>query len=188
MANNAIVRQNDLASYTQKIQTWVNDAINDASDKGTIFHLCGRKDTVEDLPTEAAAGDIYLVGPEDADHYDEYYLTEAGNWESMGTTQAEISFDGYVTEDALATTLADYAKSAAVDEEFKKYVTNEVMYGAESGGTADEPTDDSVLGQIFARLETIETDLANTITEAELDSMFADKTDTGTEEDLGEKS
>ncbi len=65
---------------------------------GKVLNLKGRKDTTADLQTveDAKVGDVWMIGAEGSDSFEEYYYTDAGKWEFMGVTRA--SLDGYVSE------------------------------------------------------------------------------------------
>lgn len=57
---------------------------------GTVIKIKGRVDTLQDLPMSGNLdGDAYLVGPEGADSYPEYFWY-LDHWEFMGTTATEL--------------------------------------------------------------------------------------------------
>lgn len=72
----------------------------DVSGLGNLFTLKGRADGVSDLPqSDVNAGDVYLVGEEDASEYQEYYWTGAA-WDFMGKTASIDLSDYYLKSEA----------------------------------------------------------------------------------------
>ena len=55
----------------------VHDAI---SQLGSVFNLKGTVASVNQLPSSGnKTGDVYLVGPQENDSYDEYYYSASGS-------------------------------------------------------------------------------------------------------------
>lgn len=56
---------------------------------GTLLQYDGRVDSVEDLPETGQLNHFYLVGPEDASEFDEYFWVqpegETGHWDKLGS-------------------------------------------------------------------------------------------------------
>lgn len=56
---------------------------------GTLLQYDGRVDSVEDLPETGQLNHFYLVGPEDASEFDEYFWVqpegETGHWDRLGS-------------------------------------------------------------------------------------------------------
>ena len=57
------------------------------------FHIQGTVESVDELPEEGnQGGDVYLVGPNEDESYDEYFWLEGQEkWEMMGTTNIDLS-------------------------------------------------------------------------------------------------
>lgn len=51
----------------------------------------GRVDVFENLPTDSVTGDLYFVGTEDSENYEEYVFTANSKWEQIGTSQIDLS-------------------------------------------------------------------------------------------------
>lgn len=83
--------------------------------------LRGTLASVESLPTKAAAGDLYLIGPsgEGSDRYAEYLYTKDNQWEYIGRLQTDVDLSSYATIDALNESLKSYAKKS----ELSSYAT-----------------------------------------------------------------
>ena len=96
-----ITEETDLSAYatTDYVDTGIQSAI---STLGTVFTVKGRVDSVDALPnTDNKAGDVYLVGAEDADNFAEYYYTGT-MWDFMGQTTT-VDLSNYYTKDAVYT-------------------------------------------------------------------------------------
>lgn len=92
---------------------------NSISSLGEVFSLKGNLSSVDDLPTGGnSGGDLYLVGPNTDGSYDEYYWTDNGSWELMGSTGSDLS--GYINVKTL------YA-------------------GKNNSGTIENPAEDTIL-------------------------------------------
>ena len=106
----------------------VHDAV---SQLGSVFNLKGTVASVNQLPSSGnKAGDVYLVGPQENDSYDEYYYSAAGSWELLGSTIPDMS----------------------------KYVTKESLYaGAAGTGTISEPAVGTILDVINTSMRSVVT-------------------------------
>ena len=58
-----------------------------------VFHIQGSVESVAELPEEGNQdGDLYLVGPQEDESYDEYYWLEGQlKWELLGSTNIDLS-------------------------------------------------------------------------------------------------
>ena len=74
---------------------------NDISSKiSTVFTIKGKVSTIDDLPLEGnQSGDVYLVGPQEDNSYNEYYWNESIGWDLLGSTSSDLS--SYITEENL---------------------------------------------------------------------------------------
>ena len=102
----------NLVNYYTKAQTYTRDEI--ASLIASISTMSFK--TVESLPTsDISTTTIYLVPKETSETENVYveYIYVNGNWEIIGETSTNL--DGYVTNDELATTLANYLKTTDVE-------------------------------------------------------------------------
>ena len=106
----------------------VHDAI---SQLGSVFNLKGTVASVSQLPSSGnKTGDVYLVGPQENDSYDEYYYSASGSWELLGSTIPDMS----------------------------KYVTKESLYaGADGTGTISEPAVGTILDVINTSMRSVVT-------------------------------
>lgn len=106
----------------------VHDAV---SQLGSVFNLKGTVASVNQLPSSGnKTGDVYLVGPQENDSYDEYYYSAAGSWELLGSTIPDMS----------------------------KYVTKESLYaGATGTGTISEPAVGTILDVINTSMRSVVT-------------------------------
>ena len=96
-----LTAETNLSDYATKdyVDTGISSAI---SALGTVFIVKGRVDSVDALPnTDNKAGDVYLVGTEDADNFAEYYWTGTF-WDFMGQTTT-VDLSNYYTKDAVYT-------------------------------------------------------------------------------------
>ena len=107
---------------------------NSISSLGEVFSLKGNLSSVDDLPTEGnSGGDLYLVGPNTDGSYDEYYWTDNGSWESMGSTSSGLS--GYINAETLyagennSGTIKNPAKDTILyivnDENYRKFLAKD---------------------------------------------------------------
>lgn len=102
----------NLVNYYTKTQTYTRDEI--ASLIASISTMSFK--TVESLPTsDISTTTIYLVPKETSEAENVYveYIYVGGNWEIIGETSTNL--DGYVTNDELTTTLANYLKTTDVE-------------------------------------------------------------------------
>ena len=106
----------------------VHDAV---SQLGSVFNLKGTVASVNQLPSSGnKTGDVYLVGPQENDSYDEYYYSASGSWELLGSTIPDMS----------------------------KYVTKESLYaGAAGTGTISEPAAGTILDVINTSMRSVVT-------------------------------
>ena len=106
----------------------VHDAV---SQLGSVFNLKGTVASVNQLPSSGnKTGDVYLVGPQENDSYDEYYYSASGSWELLGSTIPDMS----------------------------KYVTKESLYaGAAGTGTTSEPAAGTILDVINTSMRSVVT-------------------------------
>lgn len=97
----------DLSDYPNNDD--MEQAISDAvSELGDLFSIKGRVDIVGDLDEKkgtAEKGDVYLVGKEQADSFEEYYWT-GEKWEFMGST-GTVDLTDYYKKNEVDTLLAD---------------------------------------------------------------------------------
>lgn len=100
----------DMSQYytSSQIDTKISNAI---AALGDVFNIKGRVTTTDDLASIAdpKAGDVYLVGAEDASDAAEYYYTTDGKWEYMGLI-TEVDLSNYYKKsevDNLLTTKLD---------------------------------------------------------------------------------
>lgn len=108
--------------------------------KGTVVKIKGRVNTVNDLPNNADAGDLYFVGPESAESFEEYVYTAQKRWEYLGSIN-DVDLSDYVTKTFLSNQLTGYAKTsdipAAVTESTVSgwgFTKNSGTYSKPSGG------------------------------------------------------
>lgn len=156
MANEKIMTLSMLTYYDGKIKNWVTTELDEAiAGLGNVFTLKGSKTDIDSLPaTDNAVGDIYLVGAEGAESFDEYYWNGT-KWELMGTTAT--SLDGLVTEVSL------YA-------------------GADGTGTVAAPADGTIIKSIYDKIASVqaEVDAAELRIKANEDAIEAiNNADTG---------
>lgn len=106
----------------------VHDAV---SQLGSVFNLKGTVASVNQLPSSGnKTGDVYLVGPQENDSYDEYYYSASSSWELLGSTIPDMS----------------------------KYVTKESLYaGAAGTGTISEPAAGTILDVINTSMRSVVT-------------------------------
>lgn len=106
----------------------VHDAV---SQLGSVFNLKGTVASVNQLPSSGnKTGDVYLVGPQENDSYDEYYYSASSSWELLGSTIPDMS----------------------------KYVTKESLYaGAAGTGTISEPAAGTILDVINMSMRSVVT-------------------------------
>lgn len=106
----------------------VQDAV---SQLGSVFNLKGTVASVNQLPSSGnKTGDVYLVGPQENDAYDEYYYSASGSWELLGSTIPDMS----------------------------KYVTKESLYAGSAGtGTISEPAVGTILDVINTSMRSVVT-------------------------------
>ncbi len=64
------------------------------ADLGTIQRLCGRVDSVADLPADAQVGDTYIVGP--AGENNSEYIKLPDEWEELGPN---VDLSGYYNKE-----------------------------------------------------------------------------------------
>lgn len=183
-AGDAFVRESNLTRFSANTKAYIANKIGAL---GKVFTLVenNRVDTVDNLPSEGVeAGNVYLVGLEGAKEFDEYYYTTSGTWERMGGTA--ISLDGYVTETQLykgvdgtgtAEAPADGTLLAAVYADIDDLSNavdgiNNVTTGilAQAKAYADE-----LNTAMNARVTAIETALNVTISDSDIDALFAEK-------------
>lgn len=151
---NPFVKKNDLNRYNTRVKTWVSTQLSTTiTNIGTIFKLKGRVDTYESLPVDANPGDMYMVGTSESAECAEYFRTESGVWQYCGVTSP--SLEGYITE-------------------------TQLYKGADGTGTIDNPATGTLLAamnadiaDVTADVEQIKTELNASISDTELDSMFA---------------
>lgn len=159
--NEKLVTLPVLTYYDTKNKQWVTEQLSKAvADLGNIFTIKGTVATVDDLPIENnAKGDVYLVGAEGSDTYEEYYW-EGTRWEYMGTS--------------------------GIDE--GEVITKTDLYEGEDGtGTVADPAEGTIVYNIYnkmkdleARVKTNEDNIAalseqinNVVTDSDIDDMFA---------------
>ena len=102
-----------LQNYYTKTETYTKTEVNAAI--AAANHL--KFAVVEQLPTQdISETTIYLVAKAEPDGQDGYteYLYVDNQWEVLGDTDIDLS--NYVTNDSLATTLADYVKTTDMVE------------------------------------------------------------------------
>ena len=106
----------------------VHDAV---SQLGSVFNLKGTVASVNQLPSSGnKTGDVYLVGPQENDSYDEYYYSASSSWELLGSTIPDMS----------------------------KYVTKESLYAGTAGtGTISEPAAGTILDVINTSMRSVVT-------------------------------
>ena len=133
------IGKNFITTFKTNLVAWVKSFVETkatdiaTAEIGKLGNVMRVKGTVADkqsLPEDEGVktGDVYFVGTEEG-KYEEYIRTEDGKWEYVGV----------VTEQDLSA----YAKV----ESLKDYVKTEDLYqGTGKEGTADNPADDSVLG------------------------------------------
>ena len=90
--------------------------------KGTVIKIKGRVNTVDDLPANASAGDMYFVGTATAEQFEEYVFTEQGRWEYLGSIN-DVDLSDYVTKSFLSNTLGEYAKLSDIPTMPTNYLT-----------------------------------------------------------------
>lgn len=156
MANEKIMTLSMLTYYDGKIKSWVTTELDEAiAGLGNVFTLKGSKADIASLPaTDNEVGDIYLVGAEGAESFDEYYWNGT-KWELMGTTATDIS----------------------------SCITKEGLYaGADGTGTVAAPADGTIIKSIYDKIATVqaEVDAAELRIKANEDAIEAiNNTDTG---------
>lgn len=120
----------DLVNYYKKNETYTQAQVDSLI--AAVSSL--RMEKVDVLPEEdISTTTIYLLPKETAEtdnHFDEYiYLydeeTETGEWEKIGDTIIDLT--GYVTTEALNTTLANYVTSTVLQTTLADYVTNTAL-------------------------------------------------------------
>ena len=125
MATNKLVTSSILQYYDNKLKAWVGTQIGEGvSALGQVLRLCGRVNDTTALQavTDPKAGDVYLVGAEGSESFEEYYYY-GNKWEYMGVTRANL--EGYITEELL----------------FK---------GPDGTGTKEAPADGTILAPLVA--------------------------------------
>lgn len=135
-ANTVRVTFGNLSKYDLLQRQWASNLITEKIGAlGKVLNLKGRKDTLElvQAVSDAKVGDVWMVGLEGAESFEEYFYTDSGTWEFMGVTRA--SLDGYVTE------------------------TN-LYKGADGTGTAAVPADGTILAAITAMISTNASDIS----------------------------
>lgn len=156
MANEKIMTLSMLTYYDGKIKNWVTTELDEAiAGLGNVFTLKGNKADIASLPaTDNTVGDIYLVGAEGAESFDEYYWNGT-KWELMGTTATDIS----------------------------SCVTKEGLYaGADGTGTVAAPADGTIIKSIYDKIASVqaEVDAAELRIKANEDAIEAiNNADTG---------
>ena len=125
----------NLSKYDLLTRQWTSNLVTEKIGAlGKVLNLKGRKDTLElvQAVVDPKVGDVWMVGSEGSDSFEEYFYTDSGNWEFMGVTRA--SLDGYVTETSL-------------------------YKGTDGTGTAAAPADGTILAAITAMISTNATDI-----------------------------
>lgn len=202
-----LINKARLTTYTTELKTYIAAQIKIVADKvvedseidnkittaitalGTIVNYKGTKDSINELPDDAKAGDLWFVKQGAAgtpagtgDFYEEYLFTGT-TWEYIGKTM--VSLDGYLTETALykGTAGTGTITNPADDSILAKYTTKNDLYaGAAGTGTVSAPAAGTILKDILdkidaltTRADEIETYLSNAtiISEADVKALFA---------------
>lgn len=187
--------------YNTKDKAWTKSEINSALEAfGSVLRIKERVDSYDELPTEnVSAGDVYTVGAEDADEFEEWYWNGT-RWEYMGTTGVDLS--GYIStkqlyagNDNTGTIAAPasgtilktiYDKIDAKADKLLTGVENQILVDDGNGNLKGSgKTIAALTAEIVGNAETDTkdsntiagakkyTDNAVAITEAEIDAMFA---------------
>ena len=91
---------------------------------GTVIKIKGRVDAQADLPTSGNLdGDAYLVGPEGADSYPEYFWY-LDHWEFMGTTATSLVWGTIEGDISQQTDLQAALAGKAGADEFESHAEN----------------------------------------------------------------
>ena len=137
------------SNLTTTVQGYALDASQGKALKDMIDAIVSFSyEVVSVLPQQGQPGKIYLLPIDESgdesgvtdNYYEEYiWITEgqSGRWELIGTTKIDLS--DYVTNEELATTLLDYAKSA--DLPFKTLSTADYDWNTTAGDDETEPFD-----------------------------------------------
>lgn len=149
-----LTAETNLSDYATKdyVDTGISSAI---SALGTVFIVKGRVDSVDALPnTDNKAGDVYLVGAEDADNFAEYYWTGTF-WDFMGQTTT-VDLSNYYTKDAVYNkTEVDNLLNNKVDKiEGKGLSTEDFTTELKNRLNSLENYDDTALEQRVTDIET----------------------------------
>lgn len=133
--------EDKLAEYYKKTETYTQTEINEKL--ASLLRWKGALDNLDAIKAieNPVVGDVYHSNENGA----EYVYTDANEWEFLGVN---VSLDGYVTEDALTTKLADYATTAVTNGISEKItelsgatVSIETKVGNESKGLVKDVTD-----------------------------------------------
>lgn len=101
-----------IADVLEQAQSYTDSAITAL---GNVFTIKGRKDTVEELPTEGnKVGDVWLVGLEADEQLAEYIWIESGEWEAFGFV-TDVDLSDYYTKSQVDGKLAPF--TAHVEDE-----------------------------------------------------------------------
>lgn len=124
----------NLVNYYLKSETYTKNEVLQLIGAIQQFHY----EVYATLPQTGASNVLYLIGPigTGADKYEEYVYAN-NNWTKIGDTSIDLS--GYVTTEALTTSLADYVTSSALSTTLASYYNKNDVDGllantvAESG-------------------------------------------------------
>lgn len=130
----------DLQQAQSSFDSQITEMQSQISALGKTIKIKGRVNTVNDLPGTASEGDMYFVGAETAESFDEYVYTAQKRWEYLGSIN-DVDLSDYVTKTFLANQLTGYAKTsdipAAVTESTVSgwgFTKNSGTYSKPSGG------------------------------------------------------
>lgn len=119
-------RLDDVLAAIQQAQSSVDSQITEMQSQisalGKTIKIKGRVNTVNDLPGTASEGDMYFVGAETAESFEEYVFTAQNKWEHLGSIN-DIDLSDYVTKTFLSGELLGYAKLSDIPTVPTNYLT-----------------------------------------------------------------
>lgn len=119
-------RLDDVLAAIQQAQSSVDSQITEMQSQisalGKTIKIKGRVNTINDLPRSASEGDMYFVGAETAESFEEYVFTAQNKWEHLGSIN-DIDLSDYVTKTFLSGELLGYAKLSDIPTVPTNYLT-----------------------------------------------------------------